>query len=222
MSSKGHVWHADCFICKRCREDLREEQFFLVDGDLLCAECMEPVGQCYSCKSAISPVVSYLTHNNRCWHAGCFRCVICQAWLADGQFHEMDASLMCSKCYIEKVGKKCANCTKPIVGKGVQFGLKAYHKECFVCKICDCILTGENTKVKEKDGDPVCAECNQKLALKCFKCRAPITSRHTVYKGHTFHLACFTCNTCGTSIAKSDFFETSLNEILCLKCAKLK
>lgn len=222
LSYKGSSWHVECFICKRCREPLAEDKFFQISGDLLCGECVEPVAQCYSCKSAISPIVSYLQHNNRCWHAGCFKCVICHAWLADGQFHEMDDCLMCNTCYVEKVGKKCGSCTKPIVGKGVQFGLVAYHQECFVCKVCKGGLNGENVRVKEVDGEPVCVPCSQKLAMKCYKCRAPITSRHTVYKGHPFHLACFTCNTCGSSVAKSEFFETSLSEILCMKCAKLK
>ena len=218
MSFKGHSWHGECFCCKRCREDLSEEKFFLINDNLLCAECIDPIAQCYSCKSGVSPVVSYLQYNSRCWHATCFKCVICHAWLADGQFHEMDASLMCNVCYVQKVGKKCGYCEKVIMGKGLQFGLKAYHQECFVCKKCNCALTGENTKIKEKNGDPFCSDCAQTLAMKCFKCHAPITSRHTVYKGHPFHLECFTCNKCGSSVANSEFFESSLNEILCMKC----
>ena len=223
MNVKDVSWHMECFICKRCREDLSGERYFLVDGDLLCGECVEPVAQCYGCKSSISPAVSYLNHKSRSWHAECFKCVLCRAWLVDGNFHELDDSLMCNTCYIEKVGKKCSVCAQSIVGKGVQFCLSTYHPDCFCCAYCDRPLVGENVKVKEREGRPICEDCVLRSAKKCFRCHQPITAKHTVYHERLFHLDCFTCNICGSSVAgaKSEFFETSLNEILCYQCAKI-
>lgn len=222
MKVKDASWHEKCFICKRCREDLSEQRYFLVNGELLCGECVEPVAQCHGCKSSISPIVSYLKHNLRCWHAECFKCVICETWLVDGKFQELDDSLMCNSCYVEKVNKKCSVCLETITGKAVQFCLSVYHPDCFCCAFCDCSLTGENTKIKEREGKPICQDCVFRSATKCFRCAQPIVGKHTVYRDRLFHLECFTCNICGSSIAQSEFFETSLNEILCYKCAKIK
>lgn len=216
---KGKYWHETCFVCKRCREDLQGERFFIVDDDLLCGDCMQPVAQCQGCKEGISPAVSYLQHNKRCWHAECFKCAVCRAWLVDGQFHEMEDSLMCNTCFIEKMSKKCELCQQPITGKAIQFSLKVFHKECFVCAGCGEPLEGQNGKVKERHGDPYCESCVLKFAKKCYKCRGPIMSRHTVYNNHPFHLECFQCNKCGKSVATGEFFETSLKEILCADCA---
>lgn len=216
---KGLSWHKECFVCKRCQIDLQSDQFFVIKGQLHCEDCMEPIAQCHSCKEGIKATVSYLQHKSRTWHAECFKCVICQAWLVDGQFNELDDNLICNECFVHKVSKKCTSCSKPITGKGVQFGLSTYHPECFICSKCDCSLTTEKGKVKEEKGKPVCLDCHLKSAKKCYKCRNPIISKHTIYKGELFHLECFTCNKCGTSVANTEFFETSLNEILCMRCA---
>lgn len=219
ISLKGRSWHHSCFVCKRCREGLIGQPYFLVDGDLHCADCMQPVAQCHGCKDAINPTVSYLEHKGRSWHAECFKCSVCRAWLVDGHFNELDDTLMCNTCYIEKVSKKCTSCAKPIVGKGIQFCLNVYHPECFVCVGCGESFThSENTKIKEKNGEPCCQQCVLKLAKKCFKCHEPITSRHTTYKNRPFHLKCFTCNICSRSVANSEFFESNLGEILCTRC----
>ena len=220
VDHKGASWHKECFVCKRCKIDLESEsdKFFVVKGELHCEDCMEPIAQCHSCKTGIKATVSYLQHKSRTWHAECFKCVICQAWLADGQFNELDDNLICNECFVRKVSKKCTSCSEPITSKGVQFGLSTYHPKCFVCSECNRNLATGEVKVKEKMGNPVCFDCHIKSAKKCYKCHDPIMSKHTIYKGYPFHLECFTCNKCGTSVANSEFFETSLNEILCMRC----
>ena len=213
-------WHTECFVCKRCREDLTQNNFYLIDGDLLCGECVEPVAQCHSCKDAILPTVSYVQDKptSRAWHADCFKCVLCRAWLVDGSYHELDDNLMCKPCYAEKVGKKCTICTKSIIGKGIKFSFNMYHPECFTCSECGQALANSSVKVKEREGRIVCQDCILKTAKKCFRCRQPITSKHTIYKEKSFHMECFTCNKCGSSAAISEFFETNLGEILCYEC----
>ena len=215
---KGASWHQECFACKRCQEDLTSARFFVVKGDLFCEDCMEPIAQCHSCKQGIKPTVSYLRHKNQTWHAECFKCVVCQGWLVDGEFNELDDNLICHKCFISKVSKRCTICSKPVVVKALQFSLSTYHPECFNCSECSCNLATGTIKVKEKLGKPVCIDCHLKSAKKCFKCHDPIISKHTIYNGRVFHLECFTCNKCGKSVAKSEFFETSLGEILCMRC----
>ena len=192
------------------------------DLTLLCHECQGSisVAQCHSCKLAISSTMSFLKYKKLCWHAECFKCAICQTFLADGHFEEMEDKVICNKCYTIKFSKKCASCQESITVQGVQFGLSNYHKDCFNCSRCSKNLINES-KVKDNGGQPLCYECKMKDAKKCFRCKGPITSRHTLYNGQPFHLECFKCNLCGSSIVGSEFYETSLNEILCAKCGSI-
>jgi LIM domain kinase 1 len=75
-------------------------------------------------------------------------------------------------------------------------------------------------KVSEKQGSLYCEECVVKFAKICEGCMRPIVSRHTVYKRKYYHVECFKCTNCGTSIGKQSFYETSLNDLLCEQCAK--
>ena len=219
---KDRSWHKECFVCRRCQEDLSCGKHYLVKGDLLCKDCLDPVAQCYACKDAIIPSVSYLKHESKAWHSDCFKCTLCKVWLVDGDFRELGDILMCTPCYIDKVGKKCTVCSKSIIGKGVKFGFSMYHPECFNCEFCGVNLVEYKGKVKERDGKTLCQECTGEVIKKCFRCRQPIKSKHTIYREHLFHLECFTCNLCGASVASTEFFETSLGEILCQRCTKIK
>ena len=221
MHFKDRSWHKECFVCRRCQEDLSQTKHYLVKSDLLCGDCMEPVAQCHACKNVIIPTVSYMKQKTRAWHSDCFKCTLCQAWLVDGEFHELEDSLMCTPCYTDKVGKKCTVCKK-YVGRGVKFSFGMYHPDCFNCGYCGINMIEYSGKVKEREDRPVCQDCAVKSAKKCFKCRQPITSKHTIYREQLFHLECFTCNLCGSSVATTDFFETNLGEILCQKCTTIK
>ncbi len=215
----GNCWHKECFICTRCRQNVQDKYYF-DNLDLLCHECTgsQSIAQCQGCKLAISSTVSFLKHKELCWHAECFKCTLCQTFLADGHFKEIEDKIICNKCYSIKFGKKCAVCQESITTQGIQFGLNSYHKDCFKCSSCSKNLIGES-KIKDNGGQPLCYECKLKDAKQCFRCKGPIISRHTLYRGQLFHLECFKCNTCGSSISGIDFYETSLNEILCVKCA---
>lgn len=218
-----YSWHRKCFVCKRCGENLVDKKYYRFGEELLCSDCQDDhaIAQCHGCKLGISSTVSCLKHKKRSWHVGCFKCIICQTWLANGEFCEMDDNLMCHSCYITKVGRKCDVCQTTITTKGVQMGLKTYHPDCFKCSSCEKSLIGAS-KVKDSGGQPLCYDCFSELATKCFRCRASITSRHTLYKGQTFHVECFKCNLCGSIINNAEFFETSLNEILCVNCAQIR
>lgn len=218
-----YSWHGKCFVCTRCKESLVGQRYYITDKNLLCSDCQSdhgPTAQCQGCKNGISSTNAYLRHKKHCWHAECFKCTICQVFLANGKYHDVDDSLMCTDCYTAKVSKKCANCQESITQKGVQYGLASYHQDCFNCSSCDANLINES-KVKEKDGKLLCRECQLKISKKCFRCNGPITSRHTVYKSRPFHIECFKCNLCGSNIEGAEFYETSLSEILCAKCAHI-
>ena len=217
-----YSWHEKCFVCKRCQTSVVGAPYYVSgETDLCCAECQADhkfVAQCQGCKNAISSTVKYLKHEECCWHPECFKCVICHVWLANGKFHtNANSNLVCAECFATKVSKKCAQCQKAIVTKGIQYGLMVYHPECFKCTTCNKNVAHES-KVKSSDGQIKCQECYLMQATKCFRCHGPIISRFTVYKGKKFHIECFKCNSCGINIEGDEFYETSLNEILCSKC----
>lgn len=193
------------------------------NNDLLCSECQgdQAIAQCRGCKNAISSTIRYIKYEKHFWHPECFKCVICQAWLADGQFKcNSPDSPMCADCFATKFGKKCAVCQDTITTKGVQHGLTLYHSHCFNCSSCNKNLTNE-TQVKTNDGQLICHECYVKQARKCFRCNGPITSRCTLHKGRRFHIECFKCNLCGSNIGGDEFYETSLSEIICANCTAI-
>lgn len=211
-------WHDTCFVCNRCRKNLEHGHYYFVNETLLCDECMEPVAQCYKCKKGINRAMSFLSHNSRSWHAECFRCILCRNWLIDGQFHDYDDDLMCSKCYMEKVGRRCGTCAKPIVGKAIQHGISTYHPDCFKCTGCGCLFDA-GSKVKEKEGKPYCQQCAAEFATKCASCQNPITGKHTVYNRQPYHIECFRCTKCGACLGKGTFYEVSDGTVLCTRCA---
>lgn len=216
-------WHNECFICVRCKQSLLGETYYISNTDLFCSECQSDhviIDQCQGCKNAISSTSTYIKHKKRCWHPECFKCTICKTWLASGEYYGVDDNPMCKDCFTTKSSRKCTACQEPIVKKGVQHGLALYHSDCFNCSKCNSNLTNES-KVKGDGGKLFCNKCYLKLAKKCFRCNGPITSRHTIYKGQQFHIECFKCNLCGSNIEGKEFYETSLTEILCAKCAQI-
>ena len=216
----GNVMHKECFTCVECHGLLAGNKHYKSDNGYLCASCQtqQIVAQCHACKKGISSTVSFLKHKTFAWHSDCFKCVLCSTWLADGNFHEIDDSIMCKQCFTLKNSRKCYKCQQSILGREIQLGFHYYHPECFTCTECDKSLINE-----QKVGSTLlCHECVSKKSKKCIYCNNPIKSRHTVYKGQPFHLECFKCNRCGSSIQGSEFYETSLNEILCSKCGSLQ
>ena len=54
-SIKGKHYHEECFVCKRCQESLINERYCVIGDDIICSDCIKPVGQCHGCKEGISP-----------------------------------------------------------------------------------------------------------------------------------------------------------------------
>ena len=218
LTKRGLPFHQECFTCKRCRETLSDREFFFLEEDFICNECMQPAVQCNACKQGILPSVPYLKFESQAWHKECFYCIICKESLIGKGFQNYDANVICQECYKEKVSKKCLVCLKSITGTGIQYNFRWYHQECFQCTGCKKLLSGE--KVLEKQDQLFCQECTAKSAKRCHACRGSITSRHTIYDGKTYHLDCFKCTGCGTSIGSKTFYKTSLKDILCERCAR--
>jgi hypothetical protein len=75
----------------------------------------------------------------------------------DKIYSSKSAEYYCETCYVDKFGKKCAQCAKVILGKGLRFGNESYHKDCFNCSQCSNPLEqGSVHSIKQK---PICTAC---------------------------------------------------------------
>eukprot|EP00003_Mantamonas_plastica_P014350 TRINITY_DN248_c0_g1_i3.p1 TRINITY_DN248_c0_g1~~TRINITY_DN248_c0_g1_i3.p1 ORF type:complete len:420 (+),score=122.35 TRINITY_DN248_c0_g1_i3:790-2049(+) len=158
---QGKYIHPEHFSCHECGAELRGGQCFEFDNELYCeydynkliASC------CAMCKKKIDGRA--LNALGRQFHPECFACSICESSLSDGQFYEKDGKAYCETHYYSLFGKMCANCEKPITGKGIYAIEQNWHETCFLCVGCNCNLAGK--VFLEYENKPVCKKCFNKL-----------------------------------------------------------
>ena len=97
---------------------------------------------------------------------------------------------------------------------------KHYHESCFCCSECDAVLP---TKFFNRDGEPVCANCNGRAEaakrILCRKCSKPVSGSYVSYEGRIslkfldlrglggcYHDECFNCGYCGVMLPLDDFY----------------
>ncbi|XP_037084962.1 four and a half LIM domains protein 2-like [Pollicipes pollicipes] len=139
------------------------------------------------------------------WHQACFVCCVCHVPLGARTFLPKEQRLYCPRCYEETFAARCRRCDGTITSLGVTYQGDTWHRECFVCASCD--------------QRPYCADCYTRLfAKRCDKCRGPIArepgTRYSVFQERSWHNACFTCATCGTSLVGRGFIDAD-GELLC-------
>ena len=105
----------------------------------------------------------------------------------------------------------CELCNKIIVGEGVCFEGKYYHKKCMVCAYCGKKVTSSVVSYKGKLYHP---ECNPKSGqLVCAYCRKKITSSYVTLAGKNYHHDCYDlhvakrCAVCGKPIGPNPFYK---------------
>lgn len=108
----------------------------------------------------------------------------------------------------------CRKCGKPILDTFVTVEGRQYHETCFTCAMCMKPISG-SAFVLTLDG-PICQRCDEKQAIKCFKCGERIKGKIMKVDGRSYHEACCTCSRCGGPI--SDSYFPSDDGIICDKC----
>lgn len=115
----------------------------------------------------------------------------------------------------------CSSCNRDILPPSpvATYEDRYYHPDCLTCSTCRKSLSGKQF-VKEKNGNLVCEECNEKFAPKCTKCGLTFKSGQSYKKinDHTFyHNECFKCaGPCRKPMA-GEFYELD-GRFICTDC----
>jgi len=227
MSYKDLHWHEECFKCRKCKDSLVEKPFAAKNALIFCANCYDEefATRCDACGDTFRPGMKKMEYKTRKWHDKCFQCVVCKSLVGSKPFiipNEND--VYCVGCFEEKFANKCTKCKKIMTTGGVTFKNEAWHRECFLCTNCGCVLAGQ--KFASRNDKPYCANCFGELfAKRCTSCSKPITgaggTRFISFEGRHWHSQCFVCASCKDSMAGKGFI-TDGEDIICPDCAKEK
>ncbi len=108
---------------------------------------------------------------------------------------------------------KCSKCREPIVAhsSGCEAMNRLYHKRCFTCARCNCLLEGK--PFYAIDGKPICQRDYLDTLEKCCKCLEPIRERILRATGKPYHPQCFTCVMCNKSLDGVPFTVDATNQV---------
>jgi len=98
LRALDHLWHKECFTCKKCRALLVERSFVTGDdGNPLCGDCYdEQFGKkCAKCSQAISGV--FVNVDGKDYHKTCFVCSSCGSSF-DGGYFMKEGKAHCKNC----------------------------------------------------------------------------------------------------------------------------
>jgi len=219
--TNGLSWHYSCFHCDNCGADVSQQKYAYERGCLMCEPCIKTRVRtnCYKCVMIIEMEDTKLIVDGKEFHESCFSCLVCSAQL-DKIYGSKDGQYYCETCYVDKYGKKCAQCAKVILGEGLRFGAESYHKDCFNCSQCSSTLEqGSVHSIKQK---PVCTACYElQFQETCSACKLQV-SEGLKFREERFHSECFKCKTCSIPLAerKGDFLLTE-NGLQCKDCVKV-
>ncbi|CDI97589.1 four and a half lim domains protein [Echinococcus multilocularis] len=100
-----------------------------------------------------------INFNGRKWHPECFTCNGCCMVLSKVSFFLDGERIFCSSCWARNVKSNCSRCDGEITGDApvVNFGIRRFHKSCFICSRCRCDLAGLQFCIKGNEF--TCQQC---------------------------------------------------------------
>lgn len=114
---------------------------------------------CFGCRKPIAG--RSITAMGRVWHPEHFVCAKCVRPFPDSGFFEHQSKPYCQTCYASCFAPACHSCERPIVGAAF-FALNRYwHKEHFLCHVCNLPLAG--SRFAEWEGRAMCPRCYGQL-----------------------------------------------------------
>jgi len=224
LSYEEKHWHEKCFKCCECKQSLIDQPFSNKENRLYCANCHDDkfAAQCDGCGTIFRAGMKKFEFRGKQWHEECFCCVVCKQPIGNKRFVPRDDEYACVPCYEDTFAQRCLKCNGVINKGGVTYKTHPFHKDCFICTNCKCILAGE--KFTSREDAPYCVKCYGDLfSKKCTRCTKPITGlegmKFISFEDRQWHSACFQCYRCNVSLVGKGFL-TEENDIICPDCGK--
>ncbi|GAB5588371.1 hypothetical protein Unana1_03271 [Umbelopsis nana] len=217
INAMSKRWHANCFKCKQCGENLEHMAFFEKDGfpycgldyheqfSLRCDYCNTPIEEAsgidsmeWGMKAFINKSINALGKH---YHEGHFFCRECGNPFDEGGFMVHDGHPYCEKDYLRKFGQKCMGCGEYMSGEFLNALGGDWHKDCFVCTECKEPFESETFYVR--NNKPYCQRHYKtpvgggvKSTSVCAGCGDYIEGRAATalnQKWHPHHFQCVSC-----------------------------
>ena len=163
-------YHAQCFVCGKCKHEIVENTFYNLNNAPLCRICynvnlVENASICFKCSQPILDTL--ITYKGNEYHDYCLTCYSCDKSLMGISIYSDDKrNPHCIECFTKKEGKMCSICKDHIVPSQTSFYFdqKNFHKECFKCKRCTRQINSDEVffKSKEAVNEFICSDCAKK------------------------------------------------------------
>lgn len=226
INAMGKRWHANCFKCRQCGENLEHMAFFEKDGFPYCGlDYHEQFSlRCDYCGTPIEE--KSINALGKHYHEGHFFCRECGNPFDEGGFMVHDGHPYCEKDYLKKFGQKCMGCGDYISGEFLNALGGDWHKHCFVCTECKEPFDSETFYVK--NSKPFCQRHYKsagtvKTSNICAACGDYIEGRAASALNQKWHPNHFNCVSCGKELSASVpgmWQDNGKAEPVCKMCAR--
>ncbi|KRX25997.1 Actin-binding LIM protein 1 [Trichinella nelsoni] len=246
FKSDDKYFHIKCFVCKVCKQPLKQAGFIMEGGDYYCfADYYAKFGvRCAICDKFIEDEVT--NFSGKTYHSTCFKCDRCKSVIPAGSVTCKGEQKLCTNCASSlKSPKKaapfndtltaqdchdlmdsmcspgvCAACDQVISSGQVLLALDTqWHTWCFKCAACHCVLHGE---YMEKDGVAYCIrDYDLRFGVKCHECNKYITGKVLQAGNFHFHSNCARCSRCDMPFLDGQEMYMHGNEIWHPACNEL-
>ncbi|ENN79100.1 hypothetical protein YQE_04438, partial [Dendroctonus ponderosae] len=220
-------WHAECFLCEMCKQELADTGFIKNSGRALCHECNAKVKArglgkyiCHKCHAMIDD--QPLKFRGEVYHPYHFNCSTCGVEL-DANAREVrnrpglakndTNELYCLRCH-DKMGVPiCGACRRPIEERVVTALGKHWHVEHFVCAKCEKPFFGH--RHYEKKGLAYCeTHYHQLFGNLCHHCNQVIAGDVFTALNKAWCVHHFACSVCDQKMnQKTKFYECDLKPV---------
>ncbi|KAJ3436181.1 lim domain family [Anaeramoeba flamelloides] len=194
MCVDGDDYHESCFKCAKCRNLLKNVEFFKEGRFYYCGECL---------KSQERKVVNSTTSNTLPRCTKCSRPITGDVMEVDNQELHEDC-FCCNTCNVKLLNKEFFN-----------------HENHFYCGNCIEQATQTRTVVSSKSYSTNTTSRNMNRKYNCTICNLSITSGIIEAMGRHYHPKCFNCYYCSKRISSTLFYEYN-NKPVCQRCNSFK
>ncbi|XP_070557783.1 thyroid receptor-interacting protein 6-like [Ptychodera flava] len=160
------TWHIGCFLCCKCRTELRNKKFILgKDNQTYCEKDykkFQGTDKCECCKDPVVGVILFA--GGKAWHPECFKCYGCGGRIAGSSFAEMDGHRYCNEDCRQKIPKVGEEKSEKGKKKAQPTELLKRPGRIVVFKCEECQSSRKKRYFVRRDGKLHCAKCKRERA----------------------------------------------------------